>query len=88
MPAQVCGNISLCCRRQSRVGWTGNATHGLSVSEHNPEAWERMVQGQEYLSGKDDTEAKMQVAGREGKVRVFPRNSSYCQPRFQNLILP
>lgn len=39
MPAQVCGNISLCCQRQSRVGWIGNATHGLSVSEHNPEAW-------------------------------------------------
>lgn len=83
MPAQVCGNISLCCRRQSRVGWTGNATHGLSVSEHNPEAWERMVQGQEYLSGKDDTEAKMQVAGREGKVRVFPGTAATASQDFR-----
>lgn len=35
-----------------------------------------MVQGQEDLSGKDDTEAKMQEAGREGKARVFPGSSN------------
>lgn len=42
-------------------------TYGLSVNEHNPEGWERMVQTQEGLSDKDDTEAntKMQVGCRE-----------------------